>query len=466
MCDIMCDIVCDIMCDTVCDIMCDIVCDIVRRPTGVERRLVPRAEPGTEREEQRRWPQEHVAAQEKLEHPGSRPLGKEQMTSRSGPRPKSEQVDRDKKDVPRNVVKGAQRDGRPGAKPTQHLGHGAQQKPPNTSQRAAVVPPAQPRRTTKLPSGLVPSVSHPTQPRGRLLTSTSARPNPAGNKKNAQGTVTSSAPPGAPRSLGESLQDSNKENIRARATAQPVPSRAWQPGGNRRALAHRQSSAPSQPLGTTNLQWPRPTAKGVTVGKDLNLVKDTKLVKDRTVVRPGPAAASRGTAPQPRGTPSSQSQAAGNDFRSRGAKLNPEPPKAGGIQARRVPKTPSATDRKKQLEEWVASKGKTYKRPPMMLLQKQAVKLSCRTTEEKEKQEDPEQLCLEKMDGVLTECLKLVEEGAREEEVSAVLSHVPRAEQFAKFWICRAKLLARSGPFDVTGLYQAAVCAGAVPSLP
>ncbi|NWX22827.1 CKP2L protein, partial [Aegotheles bennettii] len=118
---------------------------------------------------------------------------------------------------------------------------------------------------------------------------------------------------------------------------------------------------------------------------------------------------------------------------------------------------------RKQLEEWVASKGKTYKRPPMMLLQKQAVKLSCRTTKEKEKQEDPEQLCLEKMDSVLTECLKLIEEGAREEEVSAMLSHVPRAEQFAKFWICRAKLLARSGPFDVTGLYQAAVCAGAVP---
>ncbi|NXT55415.1 CKP2L protein, partial [Pluvianellus socialis] len=53
--------------------------------------------------------------------------------------------------------------------------------------------------------------------------------------------------------------------------------------------------------------------------------------------------------------------------------------------------------------------------------------------------------------------------GVQAEDVSAVLSHVPEAEKFAKFWICKAKLLARSGPFDVTGLYKAAVCAGAVP---
>ncbi|NXN64588.1 CKP2L protein, partial [Himantopus himantopus] len=118
---------------------------------------------------------------------------------------------------------------------------------------------------------------------------------------------------------------------------------------------------------------------------------------------------------------------------------------------------------RKQLEEWLASKGKTYKRPPMMLLQKKAVKLSWRNVKEKEKQEKPEQLCLEKINNILTECLKLIEEGVQAEDVSAVLSQVPQAEKFAKFWICKAKLLARNGPFDVTGLYKAAVCAGAVP---
>ncbi|NXP05435.1 CKP2L protein, partial [Thinocorus orbignyianus] len=118
---------------------------------------------------------------------------------------------------------------------------------------------------------------------------------------------------------------------------------------------------------------------------------------------------------------------------------------------------------RKQLEEWLASKGKIYKRPPMMLLQKKAVKLSCRKVKEKEKQEKPEQLCLEKINSILTECLELAEEGVRAEDIFAVLSQVPQAEKFAKFWICKAKLLARDGPFDVTGLYKAAVCAGAVP---
>ncbi|NWI27376.1 CKP2L protein, partial [Sula dactylatra] len=118
---------------------------------------------------------------------------------------------------------------------------------------------------------------------------------------------------------------------------------------------------------------------------------------------------------------------------------------------------------RKQLEEWLASKGKTYKRPPMALLQKNPVKLSWRNVKEKEKPKKPEQLCLESINNLLTECLKLIEEGVQAEELSAVLSHVPQAEKFAKFWICKAKLLARNGPFDVTGLYKAAVCAGAVP---
>ncbi|NWQ69847.1 CKP2L protein, partial [Neopipo cinnamomea] len=118
---------------------------------------------------------------------------------------------------------------------------------------------------------------------------------------------------------------------------------------------------------------------------------------------------------------------------------------------------------RKQLEEWLALKGKKYKRPPMTLLQKQAVKPPCGKVKAKEKQENPEQRCLVKINNILTECLKFVEEGVHAEELSKVLSVVPQAEKFAKFWICQAKLLARSGPFDVMGLYRAAVCAGAQP---
>uniref|UniRef100_A0A8C5U587 Cytoskeleton-associated protein 2 C-terminal domain-containing protein n=1 Tax=Malurus cyaneus samueli TaxID=2593467 RepID=A0A8C5U587_9PASS len=118
---------------------------------------------------------------------------------------------------------------------------------------------------------------------------------------------------------------------------------------------------------------------------------------------------------------------------------------------------------RKQLEEWLASKGKKYKRPPMMLLQKQEVKPSCRKVKAKEKQENPEQRYQMKINNILTECLKLVEEGVQAEELSAVLSLVPQPEKFAKFWICQAKLLARNGPFDVLQLYREAVSAGAEP---
>ncbi|NXO13141.1 CKP2L protein, partial [Oriolus oriolus] len=118
---------------------------------------------------------------------------------------------------------------------------------------------------------------------------------------------------------------------------------------------------------------------------------------------------------------------------------------------------------RKQLEEWLASKGKKYKRPPMMLLQKQAVKLSCRKVKANEKQGNPEQHCQAEINNILTQCLKFAEEGVSAEELSAVLSHVPQAEKFAKFWICQAKLLARSGPFDVLQLYREAVSAGAEP---
>ncbi|NWV60485.1 CKP2L protein, partial [Malurus elegans] len=118
---------------------------------------------------------------------------------------------------------------------------------------------------------------------------------------------------------------------------------------------------------------------------------------------------------------------------------------------------------RKQLEEWLASKGKKYKRPPMMLLQKQEVKPSCRKVKAKEKQENPEQRYQVKINNILTECLKLVEEGVQAEELSAVLSLVPQPEKFAKFWICQAKLLARNGPFDVLQLYREAVSAGAEP---
>ncbi|NWR46107.1 CKP2L protein, partial [Regulus satrapa] len=118
---------------------------------------------------------------------------------------------------------------------------------------------------------------------------------------------------------------------------------------------------------------------------------------------------------------------------------------------------------RKQLEEWVASRGRKYKRPPMRLLQKQAVLPSCRSIRAKEEKENLEQHCQAMINNILTDCLKLIEEGVHEEKILPVLSLVPQAEKFAKFWICQAKLQAQSGPFDVLHLYTEAVSAGAEP---
>uniref|UniRef100_A0A8C3QSG8 Cytoskeleton associated protein 2 like n=1 Tax=Cyanoderma ruficeps TaxID=181631 RepID=A0A8C3QSG8_9PASS len=239
------------------------------------------------------------------------------------------------------------------------------------------------------------------------------------------------------------------------------------PGGSLKhhsqPLPVRFPTKPPKPQGTTNLKsslnpgvawpWPRP------------MVKEGMDRKDMKVVPPGHTAASQGTGHpyQSRSIHNSKIHVLEDDLRSRRNQLKPELSMTSGMQARRIPRIPSAADRKKQLEEWLASKGKKYKRPPMMLLQKQAVKLSCRKVKAKEKQENLKQHCQAKINNILTECLKLIEEGVHAEELMAVLSLVPQAEKFAKFWICQAKLLARNGPFDVLQLYREAVSAGAEP---
>ncbi|XP_075300961.1 cytoskeleton-associated protein 2-like [Opisthocomus hoazin] len=221
--------------------------------------------------------------------------------------------------------------------------------------------------------------------------------------------------------------------------------------------------SPAKPLGCSNPQGP-PNPKPIwrPSGPGLWQKPAAKGEAGRKAAKVEPPA---GAVPQtqPRGAPGARPRAMESGLKSGTDGVNPGRPKASGVQARRVPKPPTAADRKRQLEEWLASKGKTYKRPPMTLLQKTPAKLSSGNIKEEEEQEDLEQLLAEKINAILTECLELIEEGVRAEELSAVLSRLPQAEKFAKFWICKAKLLARSGPFDVTELYKAAVCAGAAP---
>ncbi|XP_020819348.1 cytoskeleton-associated protein 2-like isoform X2 [Phascolarctos cinereus] len=127
-------------------------------------------------------------------------------------------------------------------------------------------------------------------------------------------------------------------------------------------------------------------------------------------------------------------------------------------------------DRRKKLEEWLASKGKTYKRPPMKFLTQnknmQTFNLSFWKSMREEEEEETKTTELDlsnKIKSSLAECLKLVEEGVRSEEILAILSGFPEAEKFATFWICKAKLLASTDSSEVIGLYEAAVRCGAEP---
>ncbi|XP_075457902.1 cytoskeleton-associated protein 2-like isoform X2 [Ascaphus truei] len=134
-----------------------------------------------------------------------------------------------------------------------------------------------------------------------------------------------------------------------------------------------------------------------------------------------------------------------------------------------LPTTPrtAAEERKKKLEEWMNSKGKTYKRPPMSLPSKQPakgrqLKHNCSLWEGMEEEEELLGL-VKKMNTTLSECLQLIDQGVPSESIHAVLSTLPEAEKFATFWVCKARLLERDGTFDVVGLYEQAVRAGASP---
>ncbi|KAG8509673.1 Cytoskeleton-associated protein 2-like [Galemys pyrenaicus] len=131
-------------------------------------------------------------------------------------------------------------------------------------------------------------------------------------------------------------------------------------------------------------------------------------------------------------------------------------------------KKKTTEDRRKQLEEWQKSKGKIYKRPPMELKAKRKIleemNISFWKSMEKEEEEKKSQLELSnKINNTLTECLHLIESGVLSNEIFTILSSIPEAEKFAKFWICKAKLLASKGSFDVIGLYEEAIKSGATP---
>ncbi|XP_062822602.1 leucine--tRNA ligase-like isoform X1 [Anolis carolinensis] len=157
----------------------------------------------------------------------------------------------------------------------------------------------------------------------------------------------------------------------------------------------------------------------------------------------------------------------------RNGRREPPKPKHPDVGPGQELKTPSAPDRRQLLEDWVASRGRTYKRPPMRPAAPKPPKAksslnlafwgSLEEEEEKEEAEKEEQHLANEITHTLAECRKLAEEGLPEEQILAALTRIPQVERFAQFWVCKATLEAQRGSLDVAGLYEAALSAGATP---
>ncbi|KAG7480814.1 hypothetical protein MATL_G00060200 [Megalops atlanticus] len=119
--------------------------------------------------------------------------------------------------------------------------------------------------------------------------------------------------------------------------------------------------------------------------------------------------------------------------------------------------TAAQEERLRKLQEWRQAKGISYKRPPMPVRQrvkKTPVIPEHYWTAMEEEEEAHSLVCT--IDRSLDDCIKLLQEGCPSEQVMEVLSRVPMAKKFAKYWICQARLMERSGNLEVLPLFEEA----------
>ncbi|XP_054466961.1 cytoskeleton-associated protein 2-like isoform X2 [Anoplopoma fimbria] len=121
--------------------------------------------------------------------------------------------------------------------------------------------------------------------------------------------------------------------------------------------------------------------------------------------------------------------------------------------------TAAQEERMKKLQEWQEAKGISYKRPPM------PVKPQVRRTVALPQpfwgtmnEEDEAHSLICAVDRSLADCIKLLGEGCPPAQVKEVLSRLPAvSKKFAKYWICRARLMEQEGQLDVLPMFEEAV---------
>nr|XP_057927855.1 cytoskeleton-associated protein 2-like isoform X2 [Doryrhamphus excisus] len=121
--------------------------------------------------------------------------------------------------------------------------------------------------------------------------------------------------------------------------------------------------------------------------------------------------------------------------------------------------TAEQEDRMRKLQAWREAKGISYKRPPLPVKPpaRRAAALP-RPFWATLKLEDDARRVIAAVERSLSDCIKLLAEGCQGQQVREVLSRLPPVSQkFAKFWICKARLMEQEGNLDVLPMFEEAV---------
>ncbi|XP_016395384.1 cytoskeleton-associated protein 2-like [Sinocyclocheilus rhinocerous] len=113
----------------------------------------------------------------------------------------------------------------------------------------------------------------------------------------------------------------------------------------------------------------------------------------------------------------------------------------------------------RKLQDWRDSRGITYKRPPMPvhLVRRKTVSALPQPFWTSMENEDEVHDVVFAVDRSLDDCIQLLQQGFPAERVRDVLSRVPMAQKFAKYWICQARLMERAGNLEVLPMFQEAI---------
>ncbi|XP_056313397.1 cytoskeleton-associated protein 2-like [Danio aesculapii] len=121
--------------------------------------------------------------------------------------------------------------------------------------------------------------------------------------------------------------------------------------------------------------------------------------------------------------------------------------------------TEAQEERLRKLQEWRESRGITYKRPPMpvRLVRRKTVSTIPQPYWTSMENEDEVQDIVFAVERSLDDCIQLLQQGFPVEQVRDVMSRVPMAQKFAKYWICQARLMEREGNLEVLSLFEEAI---------